>query len=519
MGEPSPTISRAEANNFAKRGAFRESDVFFITEVTASPKSKKKELAKEIATELGQGAGVCENCSRIHFARSKRCPVCRLDTRRTSQTVKTPQILPSFAALTLGEQARKAFQERRELLDVAAQEEMETFQRVVDTGDVVPKSENDGGFFTQVGGAFATLLGLKTPPQEIRPPTRVVYRENKSDEGFRQLPPPSPLARTSHDSQFLRPPTSPSSNSFSISSPPRFHPLDVLKQDVSSPVFFGHQNKLGHLFIIGGSTSGKTYAVSWLAQLFHSIRHYKSILYITKRASYLNAGPSFRAMFAEKQVIFLEDWNGRLPELMERLKQTFTQLRKGAGSAFKFSLCIFDDVTAEVTTGKLNLVDFFTTGRHWGTDFWLVLHSVPKFTAGSASILRQSVCAVIAFGQQIAPRLCDIAEYVDKGDAKEAEAYIKSFTNNDAHIGVFLEVGKGGSIYDYIHPFQAGKLEEPSYVGFPVGNPEKWGVLASIPTPPSLPTPSAPPAPNEEKHPEASECDMEDEGDSEGEDL
>ena len=90
------------------------------------------------------------------------------------------------------------------------------------------------------------------------------------------------------------------------------------------------------------------------------------------------------------------------------------------------------------------------------------------------------------------------------------------------HTLVCLEVGKGGSIYDYIHPFQAGKLEEPSYVGFPVGNPEKWGVLASIPAPPSMPTPSAPPAQNEEKHSDAPlplKSKEEEEGASDGEDL
>jgi hypothetical protein len=488
------TISKAEA----LQRVFGQGDVLKVTEVENSTPKVRRSVAQEIAFELEQGAKVCISCCKIHFRNNTKCLVCRPPHTAFSRATRqrTENLNDAFGELNVAEQATNILHEGEALRNAVAQDILRNQQRAIDAGATFPE---EIGFLGHATGLVRSLFGFTTP---VRPPTNVVIREPDTHPAEAPLSPvgsvvPPTLPSTSHF-QNLRPPPSPPSHSSSISSTPRFHPLDVLKQDVSSPVFFGHQNKLGHLFIIGGSTSGKTYAVSWLAQLFHSIRHYKSILYITKRASYLNAGPSFRAMFAEKQVIFLEDWNGRLPELMERLKQTFAQLRQGAGSAFKFSLCIFDDVTAEVTTGKLNLVDFFTTGRHWGTDFWLVLHSVPKFTAGSASILRQSVCAVIAFGQQIAPRLCDIAEYVDKGDAKEAEAYIKSFTNNDTHIGVFLEVGKGGSIYDYIHPFQAGKLEEPSYVGFPVGNPEKWGVLASIPAPPSMPTPSAPPAPKEE---------------------
>ena len=193
-------------------------------------------------------------------------------------------------------------------------------------------------------------------------------------------------------------------------------------------------------------------------------------------------------MFIEQQVLFLDDWQGRIPELIEMLKQTFAQLRRSSGNAFKFSLCIFDDVTAEMNDGSLNLLDLFTTGRHMRTDVWAIFHSTPAFSSGGAPILRQNATAVIAFGLPIASRLCSIPEFVYSGNSKEAEIYMKSFINNESHIGVFLEVNKGGEVRDYIHPFQAGKLEESSFVGFPVINPT-WVSISP------QPVPSAPPAP------------------------
>ena len=204
------------------------------------------------------------------------------------------------------------------------------------------------------------------------------------------------------------------------------------------------------------------------------------------------------------------------------MKLTATELR--AGNRFNFSLFIFDDVSSELDSGDLNLMALLTEGRHSGIDVWTVFHAPPKFTASNATSLRLNVRGVVAFGQEILANLWSVKEWVSKSDAKQAEPFMKTFVSNKSHIGLFLEVGKGGSITEYIHPFQADKLEDPKFVGFPVGNPKTRGYLASISAPTSMPTPSAPPAPKEEKYSEAPvhvvpEFEKEEEGSSDGEDL
>ena len=239
-------ISRAEA--IVSR--FNESDVLVISEIQALPNNRKREVAQIIANEIGQGARICmAQCSKIHFRQKQKCLSC------APLSAKKSDVNYGFSKLSLSGQVSNMFQETNAVKSLVLEDNVKGRQRLIDAEGAM-FADSDVGALGHAKNLAMSLLGYPTTPR-VKVVTVYKDREPSPNTVTQQGPTHSVTSPTTTlESAFLRPEalhSNPLAYTADTSRGPSFHPLQLLKRDLSSPSFIGQHEKPLHFFIIGGT--------------------------------------------------------------------------------------------------------------------------------------------------------------------------------------------------------------------------------------------------------------------------
>lgn len=218
-----------------------------------------------------------------------------------------------------------------------------------------------------------------------------------------------------------------------------------------------------HTIILGRANSGKNYALNWLIGKMKSIRNWDHLYLITMKASYHSqSSDAMRKMASAEQCIFKED----IENLDKTMKDLMATCRMW-GHKKERTLVVVDDMTPEINSGTLDLVNLATTGWHCLTDMFVLYHG--NFVSGkSGRLLRGNFNYALCLHTSIIHSIATQDDWVDRDKSKEAKDSMQGIMDNDSHTGVFFELPVANDVSKFkrfqadtsLTPYRIGKREE-----------------------------------------------------------